>query len=84
MARMVRISKTYTVTVYRFIEVNEDADGNLDENYIEEELNELELHANMDLANIGQEQPFETDYYWVDEDVETDVDMADDENNEEF
>lgn len=68
--KMVRISKTYTVTVYRFIEVNEDADGNLDDNYIEEELNELELHANLDLANIGQEQPFGTDYYCEDEDID--------------
>lgn len=82
MAKMVRISKTYTVTVYRFIEVNVDSDGNLDENYIAEELDALESDAYLDLANIGQEQPFLTDSYCEDEDVETDVDMADDENNE--
>ena len=68
--KMVRISKTYTVTVYRFIEVNEDADGNLDDNYIEEEMDALESDANLDLANIGQEQPFGTDYYCEDEDID--------------
>lgn len=82
MAKMIRISKTYTVTVYRFIEVNVDADGDMDENYIAEQLDALEHDANMDLDNIGQEQPFFTDSYREDEDVETDVDMADDENNE--
>ena len=78
MAKMVRISKTYTVTVYRFIEVNVDSDGNLDENYIAEELDALEHDANMDLDNIGQEQPYFVDSYCEDDDV----DMADDENNE--
>ena len=67
--KMVRISKTDTVTVYRFIEVNED-DGNLDDNYIEEEMDALESDANLDLANIGQEQPFGTDYYCEDEDID--------------
>ena len=56
--KMVRISKTDTVTVYRFIEVNED-DGNLDDNYIEEEWMPLKAMQTWTLPILDKSSPLE-------------------------
>ena len=72
MKKSVKISKTYEVKVWAYLEVDVDENGNLDEDYIDCELDNLESDANLDLANLGVENGsyYSSDYYCTDQDID--------------
>ncbi len=69
MKKSVKISKTYEVKVWAYLEVDVDENGNLDEDYIDCELDNLESDANLDLANLGVESDYLSDYYCTDQSI---------------
>ena len=72
MKKTVRISKTYEVKVWAFLEVDVDENDEFDAEYIDCELDNLESEANLDLDNLGIENGshYSSDYYCTDQDID--------------
>ncbi len=72
MKKTVRISKTYEVKVWAFLEVDVDENDEFDAEYIDCELDNLESDANLDLANLGVENGsyYSSDYYCTDQNID--------------